>query len=185
MPITISTPCCAGQQTDSTKLQETIPRVTSPSHPSLSPCVHKTSCPSPLLPDQQCTPSIHRAPGGNPSSPTLELARFVLHHTPISPTLAQNTGSISAAADNLWVILQQDPKCRKVRELLRRSASGLEGNKLRVLAHMEYLPSWWLLREKVVEVLCAKGVSVNDEEMVQMWAQHEAMAGFEAYQKHC
>lgn len=40
---------------------------------------------------------------------------------------------------------------------------------------MEYLPSWWLLREEVVKVAQSLDSSVDDEVMEKVWARHEAM----------
>lgn len=41
--------------------------------------------------------------------------------------------------------------------------------KLRALAKMNYLPSWWYLRDMACDVMKRQGWNVDDSEMQQLW----------------
>ncbi|KAJ4295137.1 hypothetical protein N0V90_007147 [Kalmusia sp. IMI 367209] len=140
---------------------------------------HGSSLP-PDLPEQR----NHRTtlqPDPVPTAEELKATEYIFSHIPYSTTLislktikAVDTAWLNNITDTMWHTLSTlpEPINRFMQEYVQGGVSAWPYGKLRVLAHAGFLPVWWWLRERLVEVLRGREVRIDDEVMVGCWDSH-------------
>ncbi|KAF2830812.1 HET-domain-containing protein [Ophiobolus disseminans] len=89
---------------------------------------------------------------------------------PKEHTAKATSDIINAFAHHLWnFCLTHDNGQGDLLKIACRYAAMLHGPKLRALAVLNFLPSWWFLREQIIVWLETTGRPVDDQNMVDQW----------------
>ncbi|KAF2036504.1 hypothetical protein EK21DRAFT_105823 [Setomelanomma holmii] len=116
---------------------------------------------------------------GDPPASSEPIGRMIMHLLvlvtksnpallPSSPTESILSAHIDDITSKMWglAIFQQDGK---IMNEVTKYAAVLSEVKLRALARLNFLPSWWVLREQVVAGFQRTGKLVDDTTMTMQW----------------
>jgi hypothetical protein len=143
-------------------------------HPAAKPMFNQQSSRQPNM-QHIVQPSMH--PAQQPLQATIPqqifMATFKRNHTlmPVAPT-TEPIGSrrVDAIAHGCWdVVFSKEALMTDI----TMKAAFYTPLKLRALARLNWLPSWWFLREMAVSLMKQQGWMIDDSERMGEW--HEAV----------
>ncbi|KAF2621637.1 hypothetical protein BU25DRAFT_482612 [Macroventuria anomochaeta] len=96
----------------------------------------------------------------------LQSNRTLVPANPVNNPL--NSQRIDAVAHAMWQVIFINENMMKG---ITTKASMLPQLKLRALARLNYLPSWWFIREMACGVMARQGWLMDDSEMQGLWKE--------------